>query len=148
MSLLTLLATSLTHRRSGIVDDRIAHMLTSMRLAKHEDERDNEELIALVVADMQDPVTPILEAALVGEGLHEAGRMIARLSEIVHHGAEVIEEYLLRVGAVEIYLGHVQSPSNRASLSALAAARANALAASTCEACFACRSYASARAFS
>src|ERR1700752_1830494 len=111
MSLLTLLATSLTHRRSGIVDDRIAYMLTSMRLAKYEDERDNEELIALVVADMQDPVTPILEAALVGEGLHEAGRMIARLNEIVHHGAAVIDEHLPRIGAVEIYLGHFQPPS-------------------------------------
>ena len=77
MSLLTILATSLTHRRSGIVDDRIAHMLTSMRLAKHEDERDNEKLIALVVADMQDPVTPILEAAFVGEGLHALGVLSA-----------------------------------------------------------------------
>src|ERR1700752_3108717 len=78
-----------------------------MRLAEHESEGHDEELIALVVADMQDPVTPILEAALVGEGLHEAGRMIARLSEIVHPGAVVIEENLLRVGAVEIYLSHV-----------------------------------------
>jgi len=36
-----------------------------MGLAEHEGERHNEELIALIVADMQDPVTPILEAALV-----------------------------------------------------------------------------------
>jgi hypothetical protein len=78
-----------------------------MRLAEHESEGYDEELIALIVADMQDPVTPILEVALVGEALHKAGRMIARLSEIVHHGAAVIEENLLRVGAVEIYLRHV-----------------------------------------
>jgi hypothetical protein len=77
-----------------------------MRLAEHESEGHNEELIALIVADMQDPVTPILEAALVGEGLHDAGRMIARLNEIVHYGAAVIDEYLPRIGAVEIYLGH------------------------------------------
>jgi hypothetical protein len=78
----------------------------SMRLAEYESEGQNEELIALTVADMQNPVTPILKAALVGEGLHDAGRMIARLNEIADHRAAVIEENLLRVGAVEIYLGH------------------------------------------
>jgi hypothetical protein len=85
---------------------------TSMRLIEHESEGNNEELIALIVADMQDPVPPILKAALVGEGLHDAGRMIARLNQIVHHGAAVIEENLLRVGAVEKYLGHFQPPSD------------------------------------
>jgi hypothetical protein len=87
-------------------------MATSIRLAEHESEGHNEELIALVVADMQDPVTPILEAALAGEGLHDTGRVIARLSKIVHHGAAAINENLLRVRAVEIYLRHVQPPSN------------------------------------
>jgi hypothetical protein len=72
-------------------------MLTSMRFPKYEGERDDEELIALIVADMQDPVAPILEAALVGEGLDEAGRVVTRLSEIVHHGTAVIEENLLRI---------------------------------------------------
>jgi hypothetical protein len=62
---------------------------------------------------MQDPVTPILEAALVGEGLHDTARMIARFSKIIYHRALVIDENLLRVGAVEIDLGHVQSPSDR-----------------------------------
>ena len=60
-------------------------MATSMRLAEHENEGDNEELIALIVADMQDPVTPILEAVLDGEGLHDPGRMIARFGQTVHH---------------------------------------------------------------
>ena len=60
-----------------------------MRLAEHEIERHKEELIALIVADMQDPVTPILEAALVGEGLHDAGRMIPRLRKIFDHSAAV-----------------------------------------------------------
>src|SRR5215813_1830826 len=82
-----------------------------MGLAEHESEGHNEELIALIVADMQDPVTPILEAALVGEGLHDTGRMIAR----VHHGAAVIDENLLRVRAMEIYLGHVQPPNGTGS---------------------------------
>src|SRR5262245_57623860 len=83
-----------------------------MRPAEYESEGDNEELIALIVADMKDPVTPILETALVGEGLHDAGRVIARLGKVIHHGAVVIDENLLRVGAVEIYLSHVQPPSD------------------------------------
>src|SRR5262245_54596693 len=83
-----------------------------MRLSQHEREGHDEELIALIVADMQDPVAPILEAALVGEGLHDASRMIARLSKVMHHGAVVIEKHLSRVGAMEIDLGHVQPPSD------------------------------------
>ena len=83
-----------------------------MRPAEHEGEGHNEEFVALIVADMQDTVTPILEAELVGEGLHDTGRTIARLSKIVHYGAAAIDENLLRVGTVEIYLGHVQLPSN------------------------------------
>jgi hypothetical protein len=87
-----------------------ASMATSMRLAEHENEGDNEELIALIVADMQDPVTPILEAALVGEGLHDTGRIVARFSQTVHHGAALIDKNLLRVGAMKIQLGHVRPP--------------------------------------
>ena len=83
-----------------------------MRLAEHEGEGDNKEFITLVVADVQDPGTPILEAALVGEGLHDADRTIACLSKIVHHGAAAIDENFPRVRAVEIYLGQFQPPSN------------------------------------
>ena len=53
-----------------------------MGLIEHESKGHNEELIALIVADIKDPVTPILEAALVGEGLYDAGRAITRLSEV------------------------------------------------------------------
>jgi hypothetical protein len=87
-------------------------MTTSIRLAEYEREGHNEKLVALIVADVQDPVAPILEAALVGEGLHDTGRMIARLNEIIHYGAAVVDEYLGRVGAVEIDLSHIQPPSN------------------------------------
>jgi hypothetical protein len=87
-------------------------MATSIRFAEYGNEGHDEELIAVVVADMQDPVTPILEAALAGEELHDAGRVIARLSKIVHHGAAAIDENLLCVRAVEIYLAHLQPPSN------------------------------------
>src|SRR5262245_40378693 len=83
-----------------------------MGLAEHEGERHNEELIALIVADMQDPVTPILEATLVGDGLHNAGRVIASVGKIVYHGAAVVEEHLPGVRAMEEYTGHVQPPSD------------------------------------
>jgi hypothetical protein len=69
-------------------------MAISMGLAEHEGEGHYEELIALVVVDMQDPVTPILEGALVGEGSHDTGRMIARFGEVLYHGAAAIDENL------------------------------------------------------
>jgi len=74
-------------------------MEASIRPAEHESKGHNEELIALVVADMHDAVTPILEAEFVGAGLHETVRVIARLSEVVHHGAAAISENLLRAGS-------------------------------------------------
>jgi len=69
-------------------------MLTSVRLAEHESEGNNAELIASVVTDMQNPVTPIIEAALAGDGFHDARRMIPRLSEIIHYGAAIVDEKL------------------------------------------------------
>jgi hypothetical protein len=82
-------------------------MAISIRLTENECEGNNKELIALIVADMHDPVTPILEAALVGDGSHDTGRMIARFGEVIHDCAAVIDENLVRVGAVKIDLGHV-----------------------------------------
>src|SRR6266536_3071881 len=87
-------------------------MAASIRLAETSRHARSKTLNVLIVADMHDPVTPILEAEFVGEGLHDTGRVIARLSEVVHHRAAAICENLLRVGAVEIDLGHVQPRSN------------------------------------
>jgi hypothetical protein len=104
---------NLNHEKVAFVAGSRTNPL-SMRLAEHESEGHKEELIALIVADMQDPVTPILEVELVGEGLHDTGRTITRLSKIVHFGAAVIaiDKNFLCVGAEKIYLGHVQLPSN------------------------------------
>lgn len=85
-------------------------MAASTRLAEHEAEGHDEELVTLIVADMQDPVTPILKVALAHERLHDAVCVIARLDKIVHHGAAVIDEDLPGVGAVKIHLGHVVPP--------------------------------------
>src|SRR5262245_35455322 len=87
-------------------------MAASIRPAEHKSKGHNEELIAPLVTDMQNPVTPIIAAAYGGDRFHNTRRMIPRLSEIVHYGAAIIDENLLRVGAVEIDLGHVQPRSN------------------------------------
>jgi hypothetical protein len=84
-----------------------------MRVAENECEGDYEELIAEVVADVQHPFTPIFETARLGQGLHDLGRVITRLNQVVDHGASAVDENLLRVGAVEIHLGHAQLPANR-----------------------------------
>ena len=59
-----------------------------MRLAEHEGEGDNKELFTEVVVDVQDPAAPIFEATRHGEGSHDTGRAITRLSEIVYHGCD------------------------------------------------------------
>ena len=82
-----------------------------MRLPQHEDEGHDEELIPLIVTDMLDPVAPILQAAFVGEGLHDVGCMIACLCEVVHHGAAAIHQDLHRIGAAEIDLVMFGLPS-------------------------------------
>src|SRR5271165_2248438 len=102
------LVVPITYRPSAAASDRTRSITTSIRLPQHESERHNEELIALIVAGMQNPVTPVFEVTLAGKGLHDAGRAIARLSKIVHYGTAVVDENLLRVGAMEIYTGHVQ----------------------------------------
>jgi hypothetical protein len=52
MSLLHLLLIPTMPRRSGALGDRTASMATSMRLAEHESEGDNEELFTEVVVDV------------------------------------------------------------------------------------------------
>ena len=62
-------------------------MLTSVRLAEHESEGTMKSSSPSVVTDMQNQVTPIIEAALAGDGFHDARCTIPRLSEVVHYGA-------------------------------------------------------------
>jgi hypothetical protein len=83
-----------------------------MWLAEHKSEGNNEELFAEVVVDVQDPTAPIFGAARCSEGPYDLSRVITRFSEIVDYGAMVIDQNFICVGAVEINLGHVQSPSN------------------------------------
>src|SRR5262245_26135712 len=116
-------------------------MVTSIRLAEYKNEGDDEELITEIIVDMQDPAAPVFETACRREGPHDTCRVIARLSEIVDDRATAIDQNLpFSVGAVEIHVSHAPLPSNDASLSALAAKRANAFAASACNALTARRS--------
>jgi hypothetical protein len=61
-----------------------------MRLAEHKSEGDDEELITEIVVDVQGPAAPIFGAARHGDGSHDTGRLITRLSEVVYHGAAAI----------------------------------------------------------
>ena len=76
--------------------------MRSMRLPENESEGNNEELVNEIVADVQDPVPPIVGAPRLGQGSHDLGRVITSLGEVARHGAAAIDEYLLRLGAVEI----------------------------------------------
>ena len=64
----------------------------------------------VLVASVRHP-QHVVEAALAGDGFHDARRMIPRHSEIVHYGAAIVDENFLRIGAMEIDLGHVRPPS-------------------------------------
>ena len=61
-----------------------------MRLAEHESEGDNEQLITEIVVDVRDPAAPIFEAARLGEGIArhrprdhvlQRGRLIAIIGQ-------------------------------------------------------------------
>lgn len=80
----------------------------SMWPSEHEGEGYDEQLIAEIIVDMQDPLTPILEAARPDQGPHDACRAIACFGKIFHCGAAAVDQRLLRVGAVEIHLGHTR----------------------------------------
>jgi hypothetical protein len=88
-----------------------------MRLAEHKREGDDKQLITEVIVDVQNPAAPIFEAARHSEGSHDTGRVVMRFSEVVYHGAAAIDQNLIPARAVEIHVGHVQPPSNDASLS-------------------------------
>jgi hypothetical protein len=82
-----------------------------MRLAEHEGERHDEELITEIIVDVQDPVAPILEAARLDEGSHDRGRVITRFGEVIYRRTASIDQHLPRIGAVKIQLGHRQPAS-------------------------------------
>jgi hypothetical protein len=77
--------------------------------SEHKGEGNKEKLITEIVANVQDPITPILETTRFSKRSNDAGRVVTRLGEVVDHRAAVIDENLLGVRAVEIHLGHVSS---------------------------------------
>src|SRR4051794_9609009 len=91
-----------------------AIMATSMRLAEDGGERDLEDLVIVSVADMHDPVAPVFCAAFPDHRLNDAGRVVARLGEVAHHDAGLIDPDFPGVRAVEIDLGHFRCPASLA----------------------------------
>src|SRR6516225_9174569 len=82
----------------------------SMRFAKHGCKGNNKELVAEVVADMQDPGAPILGAARHGQRAHSASCVVPRFDQIADSGAASINQDSVRAGAVEIDVIHLQPP--------------------------------------
>src|SRR5438445_5269733 len=86
-------------------------MTASMRLAENGGERDFKNLVVEIVADMHDPVAPVLRARFHDHRAHHAGGVIAGLGEVTDHDAELIDANFAGTGAVEIDLGHLRSPA-------------------------------------
>src|SRR4051812_48972033 len=82
------------------------HDILSVRFAEHEGERQNEEFVVEIVADMHDPVAPVFRVASHDQRPDEAGRSVARLGEIAHRFAGSIDSDVPGIQAVEINLGH------------------------------------------
>src|SRR6478672_6779459 len=87
-----------------------------MRLAEDGSKGHGKNLFVEIVADMHDPVAPILGSAQHGQRPYDAGGVVARLDQVSHGGAALIDQHRLRIGAVEIELSHVPPPvkANRA----------------------------------
>jgi hypothetical protein len=86
---------------------RRQHGNLSVRFAEDEGERQNEDLIVEIVADMHDPVAPVFRVAPHDERPDDAGRSVARLGEVAHRFAGSIDSHFAGIRAVKIDLRHV-----------------------------------------
>src|SRR5882672_2363692 len=80
---------------------------SSMRLAEDEGERQNEDLVVEIVADMHDPVAPVFRVASHDQRADDAGCAVASLGEVAHRFAGSIDPDFPGIRAVEINLRHV-----------------------------------------
>src|SRR5215813_2872098 len=83
----------------------------SMRFAEHEGERHYKELLAQIVADVQDPVAPVFSGVRHGQRSDHGGSAVTRLLQIVNRHTVSINHDTFRVRTVEIDLGHVSPPT-------------------------------------
>jgi hypothetical protein len=63
----------------------------SVRLAEHECEGKNEDLVIEIVADMHNPVAPVFRAAFHDQRSDQAGCAVARLGEVAHRCTGLID---------------------------------------------------------
>src|SRR5216683_381736 len=82
-----------------------------MRFAEFGRERQGEDLVADIIADVQDPAAPVFRARRHDERPHNDRGVLTRLSQVAYDGAASIDQYPLRVGAMEIDLSHVPPPA-------------------------------------
>jgi hypothetical protein len=74
----------------------------SLRLAERERKGHHEKLVTEVMADVQYLAAAIFQAVRQGERLHDTRRVVMRLSQVAHCGAEASSQNSLRIGAVKI----------------------------------------------
>jgi hypothetical protein len=117
-------ASAKRHQRRRLSDQ---HGALSMRFAEHGREGYDEDLIAEIIADVQDPATPIFPAGCHNERPHNESGMVMRCNQIIHGGAASINQHSLGVGAMEIDLSHIPPPIRKIEVhAALIAARLSA----------------------
>jgi len=76
-----------------------------MRLAENGRERDFKNLFVEIVADMHDPVAPVLCAVFHNQRPDHASRVVAGFGEVAHRHAGLVDANFAGAGAVEIDLG-------------------------------------------
>jgi hypothetical protein len=83
-----------------------------MRLAEQGRKRHDKYLSAEIIADVQQPIAPIVIAGRHRERAHDASGVIVRLGQVAHAGAASIDQCDFGVAAMEIDVSHVPTPAS------------------------------------
>jgi hypothetical protein len=83
-------------------------MTSSVRLAEHECEGQDENLIAGLIDGMQGPITPIFKVGCCDDRSHLAGGLLARLDQVGDGCTATIHQHSSSVGEMEVDLSHLR----------------------------------------
>src|SRR3979411_2670846 len=100
--------------RNGINGGCGTDMTPSQWFAEYGSEGHVKNLIAVLVADMQDPTAPVFLARRHDERSHHKRGLLTRLSQVPYGGAASIHQHAFGVGVLEIDLSHVPRPLEKA----------------------------------
>src|SRR5262245_11700085 len=89
-------------------DDSFDGMTSSVRLAEHECEGQDENLFAGLIDGMQGPITPIFKACCCDDRSHPAGGLLARLDQVGYGCTASIHQHSSSVGEMEVDVSHVR----------------------------------------